>query len=62
MRRVSLAGLALIGALLLAIPSAFAKSDVQALDPGITSKNIVIRADSGRHEGVLQLHQLSAGP
>jgi branched-chain amino acid transport system substrate-binding protein len=42
MRRVSLAGLALIGALLLAIPSAFARSDMQAADPGITSRSIVI--------------------
>jgi branched-chain amino acid transport system substrate-binding protein len=42
MRRVSLAGLALIGALLLAIPSAFAKADVQAADPGLTAKSIVI--------------------
>jgi branched-chain amino acid transport system substrate-binding protein len=42
MRRVSIAGLALLGALLLAIPAAYAKSDVQAADPGITSKNIVI--------------------
>ena len=42
MRRVSLAGLALIGALLLAIPSAFAKSDLVAADPGITSSSIKI--------------------
>ena len=42
MRRVSLAGLALIGALLLAIPSAFAKSDVATATPGITSRTIVI--------------------
>jgi branched-chain amino acid transport system substrate-binding protein len=42
MRRVSLAGLALIGALLLAIPSAFARSDLQAADPGITARTIVI--------------------
>lgn len=40
MRRVSLAGLALVGALLLAIPSAFAKSDQAA--PGITARSIVI--------------------
>jgi branched-chain amino acid transport system substrate-binding protein len=40
MRRVSLAGLALVGALLLAIPSAFAKSDAAA--PGITARTIVI--------------------
>jgi branched-chain amino acid transport system substrate-binding protein len=42
MRRVTLAGLALIGALLLAIPSAFAKSDVAAADPGITARSVVI--------------------
>ena len=42
MRRVTLAGLALIGALLLAIPSAFAQSDLAAADPGITSKQVVI--------------------
>jgi branched-chain amino acid transport system substrate-binding protein len=42
MRRVSLAGLALVGALLLAIPSAFAKSDVSAAAPGITARSIVI--------------------
>ena len=42
MRRVLLAGLALIGVLLLAIPSAFAKSDLVAADPGITAKSIKI--------------------
>ena len=42
MRRVSLAGLALVGALLLAIPSAFAKSDVVAADPGVTATSIKI--------------------
>lgn len=43
MRRFSLAGLALIGALLLAIPSAFAKSDVAtAATPGITARTITI--------------------
>jgi len=42
MRRVTLAGLALIGALLLAIPSAFAQSDVAAADPGITARSVVI--------------------
>ena len=42
MRRVALAGLALVGALLLAIPSAFAKSDLAAADPGITSSSIKI--------------------
>ena len=42
MRRVSLAGLAALGALLLAIPSAFAKSDLVAADPGITANSIKI--------------------
>jgi branched-chain amino acid transport system substrate-binding protein len=42
MRRVSLAGLALAGALLLAVPSAFAKADVAAADPGITDRTITI--------------------
>ena len=42
MRRVSLAGVALVGALLLAIPSAFAKSDLDAADPGITASSITI--------------------
>ncbi|HUP33460.1 MAG TPA: ABC transporter substrate-binding protein, partial [Gaiellaceae bacterium] len=42
MRRVSLAGLALVGALLLAIPSAFAKSDGTAAAPGITARTITI--------------------
>ena len=42
MRRVSIAGLALVGALLLAVPSAFAKADLTAADPGITAKTIVI--------------------
>lgn len=42
MRRVSLAGLALVGALLLAIPSAFAKSDASAAAPGITARTITI--------------------
>jgi branched-chain amino acid transport system substrate-binding protein len=42
MRRVSLAGLALVGALLLAIPSAFAKSDAAAADPGISARTITI--------------------
>ena len=42
MRRVSLAGLALVGALLLAIPSAFAKSDAAAPTPGITARTITI--------------------
>ena len=42
MRRFSLAGLALIGALLLAIPSAFAQSDLTAAAPGITARTITI--------------------
>jgi branched-chain amino acid transport system substrate-binding protein len=42
MRRVSLAGVAIVGALLLAIPSAFAKSDVAQATPGITARTIVI--------------------
>ena len=42
MRRVSLAGLALVGALLLAVPSAFAKSDAAAADPGISARTITI--------------------
>ena len=70
MRRVSLAGLAIIGALLLAIPSAFARTDLTAADPGITARSITIGgsfpltgagfelcADPGRDEGVFQLHQ-----
>jgi len=42
MRRVTLAGLALVGALLLAIPSAFAQSDLTAADPGISARSITI--------------------
>ena len=42
MRRFTLAGLVLVGALLLAIPSAFAQSDVTAADPGITAETITI--------------------
>lgn len=42
MRRVSLAGLALVGALLLAIPAAYAKSDAAAPTPGITARTITI--------------------
>jgi branched-chain amino acid transport system substrate-binding protein len=42
MRRVSLAGAAIIGALLLAIPAAFAKTDLKAADPGITASSITI--------------------
>jgi branched-chain amino acid transport system substrate-binding protein len=42
MRRVSLALLALVGALALAIPAAFAKADGSAAAPGITSRSIKI--------------------
>ena len=42
MRRVSLAGLALVAALLLAVPSAFAKADVAEAVPGVTARTIVI--------------------
>ena len=42
MRRVSLAGAAIIGALLLAIPAAFAKTDLKAADPGITASTVTI--------------------
>jgi branched-chain amino acid transport system substrate-binding protein len=42
MRRVTLAGLALVAALLFAIPSAFAQSDLAAAEPGITAKTITI--------------------
>jgi branched-chain amino acid transport system substrate-binding protein len=42
MRRVSLAVLAVLGALLLAIPSAFAKPDAAAATPGITKRTITI--------------------
>ena len=42
MRRVSLAWAAIIGALLLAIPSAFARTDLTAADPGITARSITI--------------------
>ena len=42
MRRFTLAGAAIIGALLLAIPSAFAKADLVAADPGITDRTITI--------------------
>jgi branched-chain amino acid transport system substrate-binding protein len=42
MRRVSLALLALVGALALAIPAAFAKADGSAADPGITATTIKI--------------------
>ena len=73
MRRVTLAGAAIIGALLLAIPSAFAKTDLAAADPGITATDdhdrrhvpadrtgLELCADPGRDEGVLQLHQRPA--
>ena len=74
MRRVSLALLALVGALALAIPAAFAKADgtTQAA-PGITAKTITIGGTfpltgpassyapiPRRDEGVLQLHQRAA--
>ncbi|HXH89291.1 MAG TPA: ABC transporter substrate-binding protein [Gaiellaceae bacterium] len=42
MRRVSLALLALVGALALAIPAAFAKADGTTADPGITARTIKI--------------------
>ncbi|MBA3348098.1 MAG: ABC transporter substrate-binding protein, partial [Actinobacteria bacterium] len=42
MRRVSLAGLALLGALVLAIPAAFAKADAGAATPGLTARTIKI--------------------
>ena len=42
MRRVSLAGLALLGALLLAIPSAYARPDAGAAVPGVTAGKITI--------------------
>ena len=42
MRRVTLAGAAVIGALLLAIPSAFARTDLVAADPGITARSVLI--------------------
>ena len=42
MRRVSLAGLAVLGALVLAIPAAFAKADAGAATPGITARQIKI--------------------
>ena len=42
MRRVSLAGLAVLGALALAIPAAFAKADAPAATPGITATQIKI--------------------
>jgi branched-chain amino acid transport system substrate-binding protein len=42
MRRVSLAGLALLGALVLAIPAAFAKADAGAATPGVTARTITI--------------------
>lgn len=42
MRRVSLAGLAVLGALALAIPAAFAKADTTAATPGVKARSIVI--------------------
>ncbi|MDQ3992636.1 MAG: ABC transporter substrate-binding protein [Actinomycetota bacterium] len=42
MRRVLLAGLAVIGVLLMAIPAAFAKSDVAAAEPGNSARTITI--------------------
>ena len=42
MRRVSLAGLAILGALALAIPAAFAKADTTAATPGVTARTITI--------------------
>ncbi|MCP9486792.1 MAG: ABC transporter substrate-binding protein, partial [Gaiellaceae bacterium MAG52_C11] len=42
MRRVSLALLALVGALALAIPAAFAKTDAPAQTPGISARTITI--------------------
>ena len=42
MRRVSLAGVALLGALVLAIPAAFARADVAEQAPGITARTIKI--------------------
>ncbi len=42
MRRVSLALLALVGALALTIPAAFAKADATAAEPGITARTITI--------------------
>jgi branched-chain amino acid transport system substrate-binding protein len=42
MRRVSLAGLALLGALVLAIPAAFARADAAEQAPGITARTIKI--------------------
>jgi branched-chain amino acid transport system substrate-binding protein len=42
MRRVSLALIAVLGALALAIPAAFAKSDAAEQAPGITARSIVI--------------------
>jgi branched-chain amino acid transport system substrate-binding protein len=42
MRRVSLAGLAVLGALALAIPAAFAKADSTVATPGVSARQIVI--------------------
>ncbi len=42
MRRVSLLGLALVGALLLTLPSAFASGGASKADPGLTNRTITI--------------------
>ena len=42
MRRISLLGLALVGVLLLTLPSAFASSGASKADPGITNRTIKI--------------------
>src|SRR5687768_8172526 len=42
MRRVLLAGLAVIGVVVLAIPAAFARPDTVAADPGISARTITI--------------------
>ena len=42
MRRVSLAGLAVLGALALAIPAAFAKADSTVATPGVSARQIVV--------------------
>ena len=42
MRRVLLAGLAVIGVVLLAIPAAFARTDEATADPGISARTITI--------------------
>jgi hypothetical protein len=45
MRRLSLLGLALVGALALSIPGAFAQADAKggaAADPGVTARSVTI--------------------